>query len=274
MQGYRAIAAHLASWTGSIGGFVRDLDRRGARYLAFTKVSSLEFCPYRYYLEFVKHVVLRPEPAYFIKGRIFHETAARYYRGLARARCVSPEVLYALIDRHDHRDGQHLRNAVQLAIQNAFTGWEVVGVEQPFVLALGGRLPPCLGVIDLILRKDDHYAVVDHKTGKYFNDPDKLQLAIYHEYVRRRFRPKTSAVVFDEYRWVNDLGRIRKPAFRRSEYQLHPGDWPQVRRRLVQRHRDMCRIEREDNAPGVGPCYMCPYQSRCPKAAVSSYDGW
>lgn len=34
------------------------------------------------------------------------------------------------------------------------------------------------------------------------------------------------------------------------------------------------RIEREDGAPGTGPCYMCPYQARGPKASVSYYGGW
>ena len=77
MQGYKAISSHLAGWTGSIGGFVRDLDRRGCRYVAYTQVSVLEFCPYRYYLECVKGLRLRPQPDYFVKGHIFHAAAAR-----------------------------------------------------------------------------------------------------------------------------------------------------------------------------------------------------
>lgn len=274
MQGYRAVAAHLARWTGSIGGFVRDLDRRGTRYLAFTKVGSLEFCLYQYYLQFVKRVRLRPEPAYFVKGRIFHEAAAKYYRALARTRPLSVEALHAFIDRHDHPEGHHLKNAVQLAVQNAYSGWEVVGVEQAFVLALGGNLPPCVGVIDLVLRQGQHYAVVDHKTGKNFYDPDKLQLAIYHEYVRRRFSPKKCVAVFDEYRWVNNLDRIRKPAFQHTEVKLTAGDWQRALLRLAEGYRRMRRIERAGDAEANGPCYMCPYQARCPKASVSYYGGW
>jgi len=73
---------------------VRDLDRRGARYLAFTKVAALTFCPYRYYLEFVKRVRLRPKPEYYLKGGIFHEAVARYYRSRVRNRHITVETLH------------------------------------------------------------------------------------------------------------------------------------------------------------------------------------
>jgi len=187
MQGYRAVSSHLAGWTGSIGAFVRDLDRHGTRYLAFTQVSSLEFCQYRYYLESVKRLRLRPQPDYFVKGHIFHAAVARYYLGIAKNRVLTIASLHEFVDRHKRSDGHHLKNAISLAVQKAHVGWEVVAVEEPFVLSLGKGMPPCIGVIDLILRQGRHYAVVDHKTGKNFNDPDDLQVTIYREYIRRRY---------------------------------------------------------------------------------------
>jgi predicted RecB family nuclease len=274
MQGYRAISAHLAGWTGTIGGFVRDLDRRGASYLAYTQVSALEFCPYRYYLEFVERVKLRPQPDYYVKGHIFHEAAARYYRGLARNRSVSVETLHAFIDRHDRCDGNQLKNAVTLALQNSHAGWEVVGVEKPFVLSLGREAPPCVGVIDLVLRHGKHYAVVDHKTGKNFYEPDGLQVAIYREFVRRQFRTERCLAFFDEYRWVNNLDRVRKPAFQRTKIRRTSKEWKAAAQRIANGYRRMRVIQRDGDASGADFCFMCPFKGRCPKASFSSYAGW
>jgi len=274
MQGYRAISSHLEGWTGSIGGFVRDLDRRDARYLAYTQVSSLEFCPYRYYLECVRKLQLRPQPDYFVKGNIFHAATARYYRGLARNRTVSVEALHAFVDRHEREDGHELKNAITLAVQNAHADWEVVGVEQSFVLSLGNRLPPCVGVIDLILRRGNHYVVIDHKTGKTFNGPDELQVAIYREHVRRKFRPESCLAFFDEYRWVNNLDRIRKPAFQRTKIKYTPSEWKVAESRIAQSYQEMREIREKCDAPGTGECYRCPYMRRCPKASYGSFGGW
>ena len=274
MQGYQAISSHLASWSGSIGGFVRDLDRRGARYLAYAQVNALEFCPYRYYLECVKRVRLRPRPDYYVKGNILHAAVARYYRGLARNRLVSIEVLHAFVDRHDRSDGNYLKNAITIALQNAHAGWEVLGVEQPFVLSLGGGLPPCVGVIDLILSRGKQYAVVDHKTGKKFNAPDSLQVAIYREFVRRKFRTDSCLAFFDQYRWVNNLDRIRKPAFQRTEIKRTSKEWKATEHRLARSYQQMRAIQEEGDAAGTGPCYMCPLKARCTKASVSFYGGW
>jgi hypothetical protein len=271
MQGYKAISSHLAGWTGSVGGFVRDLNRRGTRYLAYSQVSSLEFCPYRYFLEFVKRVRLRPQPDYFVKGHLFHSVASKYYTGLARNRPVSVQALHSVIDRRGREDGHHLKNAITLAVQHAHTGWEVVGVEQPFVLSLGKALPPCVVVIDLLLRQGKQYAVVDHKTGKNFNEPDDLQIEVYREYVRRRYRSKSCSAFFDEYRWVNNLDRVRKAAFKRTEIIDNPKAWSDAENRLSRSFKAMRMIERDRDAPGTGPCYMCPFSGRCEKSSTSSY---
>lgn len=272
MQGYRAISSLLASWTGTFGEFIRELDRRGVSYVSYSQVSALEFCRYRYFLQYVKRLQLRPQPDYFVKGHIFHEAAAKYYRGLARGRHVTIDLLHSSIDRHGRNDGHHLKNALTLAIQNAHSGWEVIGVEEPFVLSIGRRLPPCVGVIDLVLRKGNHYAVVDHKTGRKFNDPDELQVKLYHEYVRRRYQAEMCLAFFDEYRWVNNLNRLRKPAFQRTEVRVTAQGWKNAEARLVDRYAEMREIHRKNDAPDTGPCRMCPFFARCPKASLNPYD--
>ena len=273
MSGFREISTRLESWNGSIGGFVRDLDRRGKQYLSFSKLNSLEFCPYRYFLEYVKGWKLRPEPDYFIKGRAFHEVVARMYRKLSKKNEIDEDELQRFLERKWSGDSIHLGNAVKLAVENAHKGWEVVGVEQQFVLSLGSKLPPCIGVIDLLLRRGRSFLVVDHKSGKNFNEPDETQLLIYREYVRRRYKPKECLTIYDEYRWVSNLLRVRKPAFRRTEVSHKKNAWAKALKRLTDSHRDMQGIRKVKNAPATGPCYMCPFKERCPNASTGNF-GW
>ena len=271
--GYREIAAALAGHTGGIVGFTRRLRRDGIPYLSYSKIASVEFCPYRYHLEYIQRVKLRPEPTYFVKGRIFHQAAARLYSGIARGTAVRAGAFDRLIESHDDEtDQQHLRNAVELLRQNALADWEVIGVEQPFVLSLGRGLPPCLGVIDLILRKDGVFAVVDHKTGRTFGDPDAIQLTVYRQHVLRRHRTKQCLACFDEYRWVNDLGRIRKPAFQRQEVRLCPSAWNEAVGRFRRGYRKIRQIEAQDDGLGTGACYMCPFRDVCGKAVDDTYS--
>jgi len=275
MAGYEEVAAKLAGWTGTIGGFTRMLDAEAIAYLSFSKITTMDFCPYAYYLEYIKKIVVRPQPDYFIKGHLFHEAAARAYRAMRRGREVDAAGLKRFITsraRSEHHD--HLHNAVSLAIDNAHIGWEVVGIEQPFVLSLGPSLPPCLGVVDLILRKQGQYAVVDHKTGKNFNGPDDTQLAIYGEHVNRTFGVQECTGIFDEYRWVNNLTRIRKPGFSRTVVKPRASSWKKAERRLAKCHRQILSIERKGDAAKTGNCFMCRFGDRCPYKTTPTYESY
>jgi len=271
-RGCRAIAAALAAHEGSMQNFMRSLDRERVAYLSYSKINSVEFCPYRYYLEYVAGVRLRPEPSYFAKGRTFHKAADRVYRAMARGAKLEASVLEPLIRKHkDEEDQRHLRNAVRLLIENAMTGWEVAAVEEPFVLSLGSHLPPCIGVVDLVLRKGNTLAVVDHKTGKGFGNTDFSQMAVYHRHVLAKHKAQRCVGFWDEYRWVNDLGRIRKPAFQRTPAHLNPNAWPSTLRRFAAGYERIRRIEKERDAPGTDDCYKCPFRPRCDKAAAYSW---
>lgn len=254
---------------------MRSLDREGVPYLSYSKITSLEFCPYRYYLEYVAGVKLRPEPSYFVKGRTFHKAADRLYRTIARGRQLDTGELEPLIQKHrDEDDQRHLRNAVQLLAQNVMAGWDVVGVEEPFILSLGPNLPPCIGIVDLVLRKDGVLAVIDHKTGKNFGNTDPLQMAVYRQHAVTKHKAEKCLTFFDEYRWVNNLGRIRKPAFQRTAVQLRSTAWASAVRRFAKGHVRIRRIEKTQDAPGTGQCYLCPFREACRKATYQSFSWW
>lgn len=273
LHGYRAISKALAAHEGPFQSFMRALDDGQVPYLSYSKITSVEFCPYRYYLEYVAGIRLRPEPSYFVKGRTFHKAADGVYRRIARSRKLDVVELEPLIRKHRHEDDQqHLRNAVQLLVQNVMAGWNVLGVEEPFVLSMGSNLPPCIGIVDLVLRKDDTLAVIDHKTGKNFGNTDNLQMAIYRQHALLKYKVDTCLTFFDEYRWVNDLGRIRKPAFQRTTVNLRSTAWSSAVRRFAMGHRLIQQIERTQDAPGTGECYRCPFSDACGKATYTTFS--
>jgi len=253
------------------------LDKKGVAYLSFSKISTVEFCPQRYLLEYVEGVKLRPEPKYFVKGRLFHEAAAKLHRARMRNRRMSLDQLVKSVERRmDEDDANHIRNAIDLMQREVDVDWDVVAVEEPFVLDMGPDLPPCLGIVDLVLRKSDEFAVVDHKSGKKFYSPDRLQLVLYHEYVRRKYGAERCVGYYDQYRWVNSLDRIRKPASSRTRVTIRKGTWNSVLRRVAKRYRQMKRIEKTGSAcSGASDCWGCPYSDLCPRATFEySSNGW
>jgi hypothetical protein len=267
----QTISTLLAAYRGGAHSFVKKLDEGGHRHLSFSKVVCVESCPYAYYLQYVERVRLVPELNYFVKGRVFHRAAARFYRRRARGEQPAAGDLAPITRRRDDSEARlHLANAAALLVSNAFHEWEVCGVEEIFVLDLGPSLPPCVGVIDLILRKGPVYAVVDHKTGKALWPQDPMQLAIYREHVLRSHGAVRCRGFYDSYRWVNNLNRIRKPAFERTAVRFHPRAFAQALARFERGYATMCAIEKTGDAPGAGSCWMCAYRPVCTKAAVAT----
>jgi len=256
-----------------MGAFSRALDREGTPYLSLSKVVSVEFCSNRYLLEYVQRRRLRPPPDYFVNGQAFHETAARMYRGLARGKPPDEADLLDFLARRVKHPTVELQKAVRLAAQNAYEGWEIVGIEEPFVLSLGRTLPPCLGIADLILRRGSTFAVVDHKTGKRFNGADELQFVLYREYVRRRYKARRCVTIVDEYRWVNDLTKIRKPAFQREHVHLARNAWREAICRMTDAWNEIQEIEKYHEAAASDECFRCPYKEICPQASTG-YSSW
>jgi predicted RecB family nuclease len=273
MGRFETIRALLAGHAGGARRFVKTLDDRGLAHLSWSKVSCVESCPYGYYLQYVKRVRLVPEPDYFVKGRLFHAAADRFYRGLQRGRALGAAELESIVGRHKCAVARaHLRNAVTVLLGNAFTEWEVLGIEQIIALDLGPGLPPCVGVIDLVLRKGKVFAVVDHKTGKAFWRQDPMQLAIYREHVLREHGPVRVSAFVDAYRWVNDLRRIRKPAHQRTRVRLSARSWGAAMRRFTKGYAAIQGVERAgEDSPATGACYMCAWRGVCKKAASTSW---
>jgi hypothetical protein len=262
-QSLKAIQALIAD---GISGnrFGQTLKRRKIPHLSFSQVAAVEFCHQRYYLDYVKGVKLDPIPNYFIKGKMMHEFIASSYESLARNRKIKSASYSKTISKYyDDQHRVHLENAVQVHLDNIWQNYEILGVEKPFVFLLNNELPPLVGVIDLLLKKEGRIIIVDHKTGGDFYPPDRLQMAIYLKFALQEYPGKEVEIYYDQYRWVNDLRRIRKPPLQRTRIHLPSSSWETAFERIYDGYKGMKRIKDEGYGKRNGECYRCPFREIC-----------
>ncbi len=242
-------------------GFAAALRREQIPHLSFSQITTVEACEYRYYLQYVCGQEPDPVPSYFTKGRLLHEVIAEAYQQIQCSRPFSPKDHTTFLrSRYQEHDLHHLLNSVEVVHQNLWEDVRVRAIEHPFVMTLDEALPPFVGVIDLVLENEDALYIVDHKTGRSFYQPDTMQMALYQVYAQRSFGVEAIRAFYDQYRWVENLARIRKPAFQRIQVQVTPADVRDAVRRVLAGY---ARIEalRANGKPAVnGTCYSCPYR--------------
>lgn len=245
--------------------FVPALRRERVPHLSFTQISTVESCEYRYYMEYVLGLEPDPIPEYFTKGKLLHQVIAGTYEKLRQNQPASrPDQIAFLRKEYQGSNRHHLENSVEVMHQNLWQDVQVLAIEHPFVMVLDEGLPPFVGVIDLVLEHGDKLYLIDHKTGRRFYERDAMQMALYQAYARRSFGRDRIHAFYDQYRWVENLARIRKPAFQRTEIAVTDES---VRRGIRRAHSAYSRIESiraRDGAGKTGPCYACPYRRTCP----------
>ena len=89
LRGVRALSKFLRNWQASPGEFGAFLRKKRIPHLSFSSISTLEFCEYRYYLEYVLRRKLKETPLYFTKGKLFHRVAADFYQRTNDRECPS-----------------------------------------------------------------------------------------------------------------------------------------------------------------------------------------
>lgn len=232
--------------------------------MSFSQVTTVEFCRRRYYLEYVALVEPDPIPQYFTKGKLLHQAIAASYEQAARQQPLDRDIPLSVVAQAEQEDMKtHLRNAVEVHLDNFWTCCDVLGVETPFVMELDQDLPPCVGVIDLVLQREGVFLLIDHKTGRDFYPLDELQMAIYVEYVRRQYGDAECQFFYDQYRWVNNLKRIRKPAFQRKQVSIAEGGWSEALNRIRKAYREIEKIRSTNAGEANGECFRCPFRAQC-----------
>lgn len=251
--------------------FITFLHNNNLPHLSYSQISSLNFCQYRYYLKYVKKFEIET-PIYFERGRAFHEIAATVYHDIREIGTVVKENLNSIIeDCSDEETIAYLWNATSILLENLWDGYEIVAIEEPFALTVAPNQPLLVGIVDLILRKGDVFILIDHKTGKKFQDfqdweemiyPQHLQLSIYTRYLIEAYKPRTYKLYIDQYRWIKRVNRARRPLFARVEISDNYIN-RDINRVLLSSLKEMEEIKQTDQAVPRGPCFMCPYKKVC-----------
>lgn len=244
--------------------FAETLRNEQIPHLSYSQISAVEFCQYRYYLQYVLMRDPVPIPDYFTKGKLFHRIVADSYRHHNNS---FEESLNQARDTIEQKfRGQNFMHLINAFYFHFFEGWsdyEIISIENPFVMMINPDLPPLVGVIDLVVKKRDKYILVDHKTGSDFYPDDELQMAIYAEYLRQNYGNMKCDFYYDHYRWVNDIDRIRKPAFQRTKVKKTRGAWSYSLARIQAGNSLIENIRTTKSAVKWGKCFQCPYRKTC-----------
>ncbi len=257
MRGSESLRRTWGRWRGSFAWFMKKLDERQIPYLSHSKISTVERCPRCYYNQYIRGE--KPSSDAITTGLLFHSAVASFYEAIQSNRPItSPGISLKISPKHPTLSERPLLNSALKTMRlNVWEGYEVVSVERPFFLDLATGLPPVIGVIDLILKLDNFYIVVDHKTSKRFGGLDADQLVLYAEYIRRFLGVKSCVGVFDEYRVVPDLKKARKSVFRRTPVSVESSRIPQLIKRYRKGWKMIAKIHREDSAIPSDECWIC-----------------
>jgi len=264
VKSLKKIASVIESTHGDSERFAETLRHDHIPHISFSQITTVEFCDRRYFLQYIEQVDPEPTPDYFVKGKLLHQLLASTYKKAASQQEINVDEHFQLIDRnYQGANHTHLKNAVLVYLENIWQGCQVIAIEEPFAMSIHTQLPPCVGVIDLILKQDDHFIVVDHKTGRDFYPQDELQMAIYVEYIKRFYGVNSCQFYYDHYRWVNNLSRIRKPAFLRTAVTLHDHYWQHALQRILTGYQRIQKILSANKGNKNGECFRCPYKRIC-----------
>ena len=264
VQSLAEIQTLLQAAGGDAERFLLSMKEAQLPSLSFSKVSAVEFCQRRFYLQHILHLEPDPIPGYFTKGKLLHTVIAQTYRKLSSQTAIDPNEHFELIGKaYSGLNQIHLMNAARTHLENVWKDVLVVGIELPFVILISSDLPPVIGVIDLILKQGERTLVIDHKSGRDFYPPDELQMAIYRQYIVHQLDVRECEFFYEHYRWVRNLQRIRKPAFLRSAVNLPLDGWQESMRRIHTAFGLMQHIRERNTAPKTGDCFRCPYRKNC-----------
>jgi hypothetical protein len=261
LKAVRSAKSLHAAWRTSKLPFFRfaaRLDKQGIPYLSHSKVACFERCPLCYYSQYV--LLVSAESDAMRTGTLFHLAAKTFYASLQSggAKPTAASLLnrkqMAAVPVENH---PKLRNALSLMRAHHWEAHEIVSVEEPFFMDLAPGLPPVMGIPDLVLRQGDSLLVVDHKTSKTFPNLEPAQLVLYAEHLRRKYETRSVVGVFDQYRLVPDLDKIKKPAFRRTPVAVDSSLLPGVLKRYRAAWKSISEMRRGDPPAASYDCWTC-----------------
>lgn len=177
---------------------------------SFSRVNSYETCPRMWLMEYLE-CMKKSGNAFAEWGSHCHSLFERYYKGELEH--------YQLADVYEDEYDQavsspfpfkkmadgYYANGLEFfsTFEGQYQDYEVVGVEKKVDMDLCGRR--FIGYIDLLLKKDDEFYIVDFKSKSKFKTADEkkhyaLQLYLYAEYVRQEYGKYPIGMEFNMFR--------------------------------------------------------------------------
>jgi len=247
------------NWKDSFGSFIEYLDNKNVEYLSHSRISTIERCEKCYKREYIDGEKIDFDAAE--TGRLIHQAAEIVYNAIKEDEKLSSKTIKKQLRlKHSNRGRQsELNNGIKTLIKNRWKGYKILSIEKPIFSNLSKELPPVIGVIDLLLEKDKYVIVVDHKTGRKFQEKDNDQLILYSNYVMNNIKPKprACAACFDEIRLVEDLSSVRDTVFRRTPVPLSEIYYHKIVRRYTKGWKAIKRIENGKKPKFSSDCFIC-----------------
>lgn len=237
---------------------------------SFSRVSSFDECPYRWYLRYIREK-REDELFYASYGTFMHALLADYYAGRTPGENLVPEFLTGFRERvrGSRPSSEIARKYVEEGAEYLRSPYrpdgEIVGVEKDVRFSVRGK--PFVGFIDLIVRDGHGLVIVDHKSramkpksGKSRPTASDLeidermkQLYLYAEALRQEFGEFPYKLCFNCFR----NGVLIEEAFSEERCE-QTSAWASE---------EIARIEREEDFetdPEWFRCrYLCGYHTYC-----------
>ena len=242
-----------------LGEFADRLDDQGIPYLSHSKIFLYEQCPRCYHKKFILREPEEVSEA-MRRGQSFHRAATNLYASLRdKTSLPTRSRLLAAPERKtlSKESVALLANAIDLLRKHRWGDHEVISMEEPFFMDLAPGLPPIIGITDLVLRLEETWIVVDHKTIRQKTNHDPSQLVLYAEHVRRMHSSKCVIGVFDSYRLVPDLKTATRYPFQRIPVSVDRSLLPPLVTRYRKAWKKISAMKPGHVPTANSDCYKC-----------------
>jgi putative RecB family exonuclease len=170
-------------------------------HLSYSQINTYLTCPLKYKFQYIDHLEPAFTPAPLAFGSCIHEAVAAFYQSCLERDSLSPSQVHDVYRQawESHSKERQIRFSngdtaetltskaklmLEVFHESSDPAAQIIGIEEPFEVDLGKRMPPLVGWIDAVeLALDGTVSIVDLKTAsKRYSDNtfhSNIQLTCY-----------------------------------------------------------------------------------------------
>ncbi|MGO9571912.1 MAG: RecB family exonuclease [Desulfomonilaceae bacterium] len=170
-------------------------------HLSYSQINTYSTCPLKYKFHYIDQIESPFVSSALVFGSCIHESVGAFHQSCLEGDPLSPSQVHDVYRQawESHSKGQQIRFFNGDAVETLTTkaklmldvfyeafdpGVQIIGIEEPFEVDLGKRVPPLVGWIDAVeLAPDGTVSVIDLKTAsKRYSDNTvhaNMQLTCY-----------------------------------------------------------------------------------------------